>query len=108
MYRDIFTLRVRWFKIGWWTNLALIIVYFVAITIEICLQCLPQSVDTLWDSKTSLLSVATTTNGVWDPKCCSGLDAFAITSTNGMGSSHASKAEDRRFRYLPTRIDARS
>ncbi len=51
MYRDIFTLRARWFKIGWWTNLALIIVYFVAITIEICLQCLPQSVDTLWDSK---------------------------------------------------------
>lgn len=49
MYRDIFTLRVRWFRVGWWTNLALIIMYFVAIMIEICLQCLPQSVDTLWD-----------------------------------------------------------
>ncbi len=49
LYRRVFSLRVRWFRIGWWANVVLVVSYFVGISIQIFLQCAPQSINHFWN-----------------------------------------------------------
>ena len=53
LYRRIFTIDIKWFRIGWWLNCAFLTLYFIGVNIDISLQCLPQSVDHLWNLQDS-------------------------------------------------------
>lgn len=53
LYRRIFTFEARWFRVGWWMNLTFLALYFTGVNIDICLQCLPESVDHLWNLQAS-------------------------------------------------------
>ncbi len=49
LYRRVFGLRARWFRIGWWANVVLIASYFIGINLQIFLQCAPQSISHFWN-----------------------------------------------------------
>jgi hypothetical protein len=49
LYRRVFSLRVGWFRIGWWANVVLVASYFIGINIQIFLQCAPQSISHFWN-----------------------------------------------------------
>lgn len=53
LYRRIFTVETRWFRVGWWMNAAFLTIFFVGVNIDLCLQCLPKSVDHLWNMQDS-------------------------------------------------------
>lgn len=50
LYRRIFRLRVLWFRIAWWINVALVIIYFTALLAGLLTQCGSLPVSTLWRS----------------------------------------------------------
>lgn len=50
LYRRIFGLRVLWFRIAWWINVVLVIVYFAALFASLLTQCGPVPVSVLWRS----------------------------------------------------------
>lgn len=49
LYRRIFTLRVRWFRIAWWANVGLLLGYYIGINLQTLLQCRPQSISHFWN-----------------------------------------------------------
>ena len=48
LYRRIFGLRVLWFRIAWWINVVLVIIYFVALLAGLLKQCGSVPVSTIW------------------------------------------------------------
>ena len=48
LYRRIFGLRVLWFRIAWWINVVLVIIYFAALLAGLLTQCGSVPVSTLW------------------------------------------------------------
>ena len=53
LYRRIFTIDIKWFRVGWWMNMTFLALYFIGVNIDLALQCLPQSVDHLWNLQDS-------------------------------------------------------
>lgn len=53
LYRRVFSLRTRWFRIGWWTNVGFIVAYSAGSYIPFFLQCRPRPLSTLWHERNS-------------------------------------------------------
>ena len=49
LYRRIFTLRARWFRIAWWANVLFLLSYYIGINLQTFLQCTPQSISHFWN-----------------------------------------------------------
>ena len=63
LYRRIFGLRVRWFRIAWWINVALVIIYFAALLAGLLSQCGSLPVSTLWRSLATCEQATKTASG---------------------------------------------
>ena len=70
LYRRVFSLRARRFRIAWWTNVGLLASYFIGINIQTFLQCAPQSISHYWNPESPCHPPGNTRAvffGCWNP-----------------------------------------
>ncbi|KAL8676911.1 MAG: hypothetical protein Q9186_006608 [Xanthomendoza sp. 1 TL-2023] len=48
VYQRIFSLQIRWFRIAWWTTMAIVLAYSLVLLIVFLTQCSPHAINTLW------------------------------------------------------------
>ncbi|KAL8798993.1 MAG: hypothetical protein Q9182_006227 [Xanthomendoza sp. 2 TL-2023] len=48
VYQRIFALQTRWFRIAWWTTMAIVLAYSLVLFVVFLTQCSPHAINTLW------------------------------------------------------------
>lgn len=48
LYRRIFSLKIRWFRLAWWMTVCIVVAYGLVLLAVFLTQCSPHPMDTLW------------------------------------------------------------